>query len=142
MADEAPLRLNRPFPKAKSAKTPFGEALNFVDGNQIEVRFIPIVQWGAIRIRGRIDSDAGVIGLEFARPSRQKDVDDLPNALVYGAGQPAVNGFAWVDDVEFVLDITAAEHVGENWLKITLDPAGGADIVFFDVSGENLGQGS
>lgn len=142
MPAEKPARLKRPFPKAKSARSPFGEELNFVDGNQIEVRFIPIVQWGAIRIRGLIDGAAGSMAFEFARPARQKDVDNLPDALVYGAGQPAIDPTAWVDGVEFVLDITAAEHVGENWLKITLDPADGSDIIFFDVSGVNLGQGS
>lgn len=139
MADEQPRRLKRPYPEAKSARSPFGEALNFVDTNQIEVRFVPIVQWGAIRIRGLIDGAAGVMGFEFARPARQKDVDNLPDALVYGVDQPGIDGTAWVDGVEFSLEIPASEHIGENWLKITLNPADGSDIVFFDISGENLG---
>lgn len=142
MAQEKPTRLMRPFPKAKSAKSPFGEELNFVDTNQIEVRFVPIVQWGAIRIRGLIDGAAGVMGFEFARPARQKDVDDLPNALIYGVDQPGINGTAWADGVEFSLEISAAEHIGENWMKVTLNPADGSDIIFFDISGVNLGQSS
>lgn len=141
MANEKPRRLKRPFPQAKSARSPFESDPEFIDGTaaSTKVTFVPIVQWGAIRIRGLIDSAAGVIGLEFVRPARQKDVDDIPNALVYGMAQPAADGTAWVDGVEFSLDITAAEHIGENWLKITLNPADGSDIIFFDVSGVNLG---
>ncbi len=78
----------------------------------------------------------------FARPARQLDPGDLPgesNAFVYGVDQPGIDGTAWADGVEFSLEISEAEHQGENWLKILLDPAGAADIAFFDVSGVNLG---
>ena len=141
MSDESPRRLKRPFPQAKSARSPFDSDPNFADGtdDSTKVTFVPIVQWGGIRIRGQITGAAGAIGLEFVRPARQKDPGDLPNALVYGVDQPAVDGTAWVDGAEFSLDITEAEHQGENWLKVTLNPADAADIDFFDISGVNLG---
>lgn len=139
---EEPTRLKRPFPKAKSARSPFADGLLFVDVDDIKVVFVPIVQWGAIRIRGRIEGAAGVVDLAFARPARQKNPDDLPNAKEYTTSEPAASGTAWVDDVEFTLDITAAEHVGENWLRIALDPAAAAEVIFFDVMGTNLGQSS
>ncbi len=144
MSNESPRRLKRPFPKAKSARSPFESEPNFPSGDpeDTKVTFVPIVQWGSIRIRGQITGAAGAIGLAFVRPARQKDPGSLPDALVYGVDQPAVDGTAWVDGAEFSLEITAAEHQGENWLKITLNPAGAADIDFFDISGVNLGQGS
>ncbi len=143
MAKEKPTRLNRPYPEAKSARSPFEpNDTNFVDVSDIKVVFVPIVQWGSIRIRGQITGAAGAIGLEFARPARELDPAALPGAseaFVYTVDQPAADGTAWVDGVEFSLEISAAEHQGENWLKVTLDPAAGADIDFFDVSGVNLG---
>lgn len=148
MALEKPHRLKRPFPKAKSARSPFEPSdTNFPDGTDAstKVLFVPIVQWGAIRIRGQITGAAGAMDFEFARPARELDPAALPGeaeALIYGAAQPAISPTAWVDGVEFSLDITAAEHVGENWLKVTLNPAAGADIDFFDISGVNLGQSS
>ena len=138
---ERPTRLKRPFPQPKSARSVFEQDANFPDGTDAstKVEFVPIIAWGAIRIRGQITGAAGAIGLEFVRPARQKDPGDLPNALVYGVDQPAVDGTAWVDGAEFSLDITEAEHQGENWLKVTLNPADAADIDFFDISGVNLG---
>ncbi len=143
---EKPTRLNRPFPKPKSARTPFEpNDTNFPDGTDAsnKVVFVPIVQWGSIRIRGQITGAAGAIGLEFARPAREIDPASLPAgpavAFVYGVDQPAADGTAWVDGAEFSLEISEAEHQGENWLKITLNPADASDIDFFDVSGVNLG---
>ena len=95
-----------------------------------------------MRIRGRITGAAGVMGFEFARPNRALDPAALPGAseaFVYTVGQPGIDGTAWVDGVEFSLEISAGAHQGENWLKITLNPAAAADIDFFDVSGELLG---
>ncbi len=141
MPSESPRRLKRPFPQPKSARSPFDSDPNFPSGDpeDTKVSFVPIVAWGSIRIRGQITGAAGVIGLQFARPARQKDPGDLPNALIYGVDQPAVDATAWVDGAEFSLEITAAEHQGENWLKITLNPAGAAGIDFLDISGVNLG---
>ena len=138
---ERPTRLKRPFPQPKSARSVFDSDPNFPSGDpgDTKVEFVPIIAWGSIRIRGRITGAAGAIGLEFVRPARQKDPADLPNALVYGVDQPGVDGTAWVDGAEFSLEITAAEHQGENWLKVTLNPADAADIDFFDISGVNLG---
>lgn len=146
---EKPFRLKRPYPQAKSAISPFEpDDTNFADGTAASNKtvLVPIVAWGAVRVRCQITGAAGTVALSFARPNRAIDPASLPAgpaiAFVYTAGQPAASGTAWVDGVELVLDITAAEHIGENWLKIVLDPAAAADIDFFDVSGVNLGLGS
>ena len=139
---EQPHRLKIPSPDARVARTPFPDGEVFADASDIKVTFVPIVQWGDMRIRGKIDGAAGTVGLEFARPKRQLDPALLPGAseaFVYTVDQPGADGTAWVSTIEFFLDITAAEHAGENWLKITLDPAGGAVIDFFDISGTLLG---
>jgi len=114
----------------------------FADASDIKVVFVPIVQWGDMRIRGRMTGNGGTVGLKFARPKRQLDPALLPGAseaFVYTLDQPAADGTAWFSAVEFFLDITAAEHAGENWLKITLDPAAGGVIDYFDISGTLLG---
>lgn len=145
MAQEKPTRLTLPSPDARVARSPFEpEDTNFPDGTDASTKvvFVPIVQWSQMRIRGRITGAAGAIGVEFARPNRAKDPAALPGAavaFVYTVDQPAIDGTAWVDGAEFSLEITAAEHQGENWLKITLNPAAAADIDFFDISGELLG---
>ena len=105
--------------------------------------FVPIVQWSSIRVRLRITGSAGTIGLEFARPAREKGPNTDGTAFVYTVDQPAVDATAWVDGVELSLEISAAEHQGENWLKVTLSPTDdGAILDFFDISGVNVGQGS
>lgn len=146
---EKPFRLKRPYPQAKSAISPFEpDDTNFADGTAASNKtvLVPIIAWGAIRIRCQITGAAGSVALSFARPNRATDPASIPAgptvAFVYTAGQPAADPTPWVDGVELVIDITAAEHVGENWLKIVLDPAAAADIDFFDVSGVNVGQGS
>lgn len=107
------------------------------------VVFVPVVQWSSIRTRLRITGSAGTIGLEFARPARQKPPNTDGTAFVYTEDQPAADGTAWVDGTELSLEITAAEHQGENWLKVTLSPTDdGAVLDFFDISGVNIGQGS
>ena len=145
MAQEKPTRLKLPSPDARSARSPFEpNDTVFADGTPAsdKVVFVPIVQWGQMRIRGRITGAAGVMGFEFARPNRAIDPALLPGAseaFVYTVDQPAINGTAWVDGVEFSLEITATEHQGENWLKITLNPAAAAVIDLLDISGELLG---
>ncbi len=142
---EKPTRLKIPSPDARSARSPF-EPNDTVFVNDmvedIKVVFVPIVQWGQIRIRGRITGSTGTMNFEFARPNRAVDPAQLPgfsHAFVYTVDQPAIDGAAWADGVEFSLEITAAEHQGENWLKIRLVPGDPAVIDFFDVSGELLG---
>jgi len=142
---EKPHRLMLPSPDARSARSPFEpDDTNFADGSPAsdKVVFVPIVQWGQIRIRGRISGNAGAMEFQFVRPNRALEPSVLPVlaiALVYVEDQPAIENSVWVDGVEFSLEITAAEHQGENWLKITLDPDGAGDIDFFDISGVNLG---
>ena len=142
MSLEQPHRLKIPSPDARVARTPFPDATVFADASDIKVVFVPIVQWDDIRIRGRMGGSGGTVGLEFARPKRQLDPAALPGAaeaFVYTEDQPAADGTAWFVGVEFFLDISATEHVGENWLKITLDPAGAGVIDYFDISGTLLG---
>ncbi len=143
MAKEKPFRLLLPSPDARVARSPFEpEDTIFADSSDVKVVFVPVVQWGQMRIRGRITGDDGFIGVQFARPNRALDPAALPGAseaFVYTVDQPAINGTMWNTATEFSLEITAAEHQGENWLKISLDPDDAAVIDFFDISGELLG---
>jgi hypothetical protein len=89
----------------------------------------------------RITGSDGVLGVEFARPARDKEPNTDGLAFVYTVDQPDTNGLGWTDGSEISVEITAAEHQGENWLKITLSPTDdGAVLDFFDISGVNLGQ--
>jgi len=140
---ERPTRLKKPFPEAKSARSPFEPADTiFANSSDVKVVFVPIVQWSSIRLRGRITGDDGFIGVEFARPNRALDPAALPGAseaFVYTVDQPSIDNTMWSSGVEFSLEISASQHQGENWLKITLDPDDASVIDFFDVSGVNLG---
>ncbi len=103
------------------------------------VAFVPIVQWGKIRIRLQVTGADGTLGVEFCRPARNK-VASTGLALVYGEDQPAIDASAFVDGVELSLEITDTEHQGENWLKLTLSATDdGAVLDFLDISGELLG---
>jgi hypothetical protein len=104
------------------------------------IQFVPIVQWGQMRVRVRLDGAAGNLTLQFARPARNK-VLATGLAEIYSVDQPAVVGpTVLADGVEQSLEITALEHVGENWLKMTVDAeASNAVIGFLDISGELLG---
>ncbi len=151
MSNDFPHRLMLPSPDARSANSPFeGGDTNFPSGaSEFTKRVhIPVVQWGQIRIRGRITGGVGTVQILFERPNRALDpvlvAADLRRELTYSLGQPAVQTTPWSDGVEFSVLITAAEHVGENWLRIQLNPSGGGagpaqDIDFFDVSGTLLG---
>jgi len=142
MADK-PYRLKLPSPRARVA---IGDAVapqgpfNIADPI---VMWVPIATWAEVRIRGLVTGQAGTVGLEFGRPARQLDAADVVTPkleYIYTVGQPAADGTAWVAGTEFVLNITATEHIGENWLKVTLTATvNGATLVFLDVSGVMLG---
>jgi hypothetical protein len=103
------------------------------------VAFVPIVQWGKMRIRLQVTGADGTLGVEFCRPARNR-VPSTGLAFIYGEDQPAVDASAFADGVELSLEITATEHQGENWLKLTLSPTDdGAVLDFLDISGELLG---
>ncbi len=138
MPTGSPRRLILPSPDARSARTPFPDELS-IEPAEPAIVFVPVVQWGQIRVRGRIDSDGGTVNLQFARPNRAGIPGVETEPFVYTVDQPAADGFSWLDGVEFSLEITAAEHQGENWLKITLTPDSGVDVDFLDISGELLG---
>jgi len=108
-----------------------------------EVRFVPIVQWSQMRIRVRLTGGSGVLGVNFARPNRALDPALLPGAaeaFVYTVDVPAIDGTVLVDGVEQALEISAAEHQGENWLRVTLGSfTNGGALDFLDISGELLG---
>ncbi len=137
---EKPVRLKLPKARVSSAKNAIPDGFDIPDVTPI-VRFIPIVQWRAVRFRLEITGAAGVVDLEFARPHREIAPNVPPDAFVYTDGQPAASGTAWVDGVELTLDITDAEHQGENWLKLTLTAAGACVVDFCDVSGDLHGLG-
>jgi hypothetical protein len=104
------------------------------------VAFVPIVQWGKIRIRMRITGADGVLGAEFTRPARDKEPNTDGLAFVYTIDQPDTNDLGWTDGAEISVEITELEHHGENWLKISLAAeASNAVIDFLDISGELLG---
>ena len=112
-----------------------------------EVTFVPIVQWGQMRIRARLDAaigtGAGTLGTLFARPNRALDPALLPGAseaFVYTVDQPAIDGSALADGAEVSLEITATEHQGENWLKLDVAVTNSSmEITFLDIGGELLG---
>lgn len=104
------------------------------------VQFVPIVQWGQMRVRVRLDGADGALTLQFVRPARDRVVA-TGLAEVYTVDQPAVVGpTVLAAGVEQSLEITAAEHIGENWLKVSVDSeASNAVIGILDISGELLG---
>jgi hypothetical protein len=104
------------------------------------IQFVPIVQWGAIRVRVRLDGADGALTLQFARPARNK-VTATGLAEIYTVDQPAATGpTVLTAGVEQTLEITALEHVGENWLKMSVTAeASNADLAILDISGELLG---
>ena len=136
---EKPYRLKLPSPDARVARTPVPDGTVILAAEPFVV-FVPIVQWSSIRIRGLITAQAGTIGVEFARPARNVDPAAPTDAFVYTADLPAIDATAWVAGTEFSLEISATEHQGENWLKLTLDAAvDGATVSFLDISGVLLG---
>ena len=137
---EKPTRLKQVKPRTHGAKSVLADGFVIPDTDPI-VRFVPIVQWRDIRIRGQISDAAGVVLLEFARPHREIAPGSPPDAFVYTAAQPAASGTAWVDGVEFSFDVTAAEHVGEAWMKVTLTAAAAVIVDFLDVTGTLHGLG-
>lgn len=140
---EKPYRLKLPSPDARVARSVVPEGTSILIAEPFVV-FVPIPQWSSIRIRGLIADQAGTINAQFVRPAREEDPATPDLALVYGADQPAIDaagaGTAWVADTEFSLEITAVEHQGENWLKLTLTAdVDDAIVQFLDISGVLLG---
>jgi hypothetical protein len=139
MSNEKPPRLKLPQALASSAKNVLADGFVIPDTTPI-IRFAPIVQWRQMRLRLRITGAAGVVGFEFARPHREIAPGSPPAAFVYTAAQPAIDATAWVDGVELSLDVSAAEHHGENWVKITLTAAAACVVDFIDIMGDLHGQ--
>ena len=113
--------------------------------------FVPIVQWGSMRIRARITGDFGEIRTQFVRPARNKNPLGEPllvvdpqaddTAFFYELDQPAVDATFLTGGVEVSVEIPDTEHIGENWLKLsvsTRDPAATV-LDFCDISGVLLG---
>ena len=138
MAEDKPTRLKIPSPDARSARSPFPDGFVLAVSPAVD-RFVPVVQWGSMRIRLRITGAAGILGFAWARPARQHAPNPPQTAFVYTVDGPAINGGAWVDGVELSLEITDVEHQGENWLRIRLDAAGDCAVDFCDISGELFG---
>jgi hypothetical protein len=71
-----------------------------------------------------------------AASSDQGDIE----AYEYTTGQPTTATLALVADAEGDLPVIEADHVGENWLKVTITPASIATVIrFLDISGVNVG---
>ncbi len=122
-----------------------GSSLGFgMDG---VVAFVPIVQWGGIRIRAEIDNDFGELIARFARPARNKEPLGQPfplldcqldeDAFVYTIDQPSIDETFLTGGSEVSLEIPDTEHIGENWLKLIVQVREPASTVldFCDVSG-------
>ncbi len=135
-----PSRLRLPKAQARVARSVFNDGFEIPDTTPI-IRYIPIIQWGSIRIRTRITGAAGVLGFEFVRPAQNRNPDQATSleAFPYTVDQPAIDTTAWVDGVELSLEITDTEHQGENWLMITATAAALCNVDFMDISGVNLG---
>ncbi len=143
-------RLKIPSPKARVARSLFEKDLNFADGtpDSNKVSFVPIPQWGAYRIRVLTVGAALTLNIAYVRPARQTgtvgqqaSIPAIPE-YEYTTGQPVVATLAVADGVEGILDVLADEHLGENWLRVELDPAGASDLTFCDISGVLLGLGA
>jgi len=105
-----------------------------------EVVFVPIISWSSMRIRIRISGADGALGVAFARPTRDVAPGTGVNAFVYTVDLPAINATVLADGVEQSLEISATEHQGENWLKISLTVDNSDAVVdFLDISGVLLG---
>lgn len=105
------------------------------------VAFVPIVQWGSIRIRVRIEGSFGELGAVFSRPARNKAPNTDGSAFLYTVDQPAIDETFLADGVAQSLEIPTTEHIGENWLKLSvscIDPPSTV-IDFCDISGVLLG---
>ena len=62
------------------------------------------------------------------------------SAYEYTTGQPTTAQLILVADTEGILPVIAADHAGENWLKVTVTPASAAAILrFLDINGVNVG---
>jgi len=109
--------------------------------------FIPIVQWGSIRIRVKISGDFGELRTQFVRPARNKaplgepfpaiDPQADDHAFFYAEDQPSIDETFLTEGQEFSLEIPASEHNGENWLKLNVSTENPAITVldFCDISG-------
>ena len=87
-------------------------------------------------------SDRPVDGTVFP-PATAAATSDVTGqeAYEYTTGQPAVVTMTPAVNVEGLLDVLEAEHLGENWLKVTLTPTSIATVVrFCDISGINVGS--
>ncbi len=92
--------------------------------------FVPIIQWGGIRIRVQQTGEFGELKAQFVRPARDRAPLGQPPAVVdpqaddkaffYTLGQPAIDATFLGNGTEVSVEITASEHQGENWLKVSV----------------------
>ena len=113
--------------------------------------FVPIVQWGSIRIRVQQTGDFGELKAQFVRPARNRpplgesllvvDPQADDRAFFYELDQPAIDATFLGNGTELSLEIPASEHIGENWLKLSVSTRRPdiAVLNFCDISGVLLG---
>ena len=113
--------------------------------------FVPIVQWGSIRIRVQQTGEFGELKAQFVRPGRNvaplgepfpaldPQGDDL--AFFYEVDQPTIDATFLGNGTEVSVEIPASEHIGENWLKLSVSTRRPdlAVLDFCDISGVLLG---
>ncbi len=113
--------------------------------------FVPIIQWGGIRIRVQQTGDFGELKAQFVRPAREKaplgqpapafDPQADDKAFFYTLGQPAIDATFLGNGTEVSVEITASEHQGENWLKVSVSTRRPdlAVLDFCDINGVLVG---
>ena len=113
--------------------------------------FIPIVQWGSIRIRVQQTGEFGELKAQFVRPARNRNPLGEPFpafdpqgdglAFFYELDQPTIDATFLSNGVEESLEIPASEHIGENWLKLSVSTRRPdlSVLDFCDISGVLLG---
>jgi hypothetical protein len=113
--------------------------------------FVPIVQWGSIRIRAQVTGGFGELKAQFVRPARNRpplgeplvvvDPQGDDKAFFYSLDQPAIDATFLGNGTEVSLEIPASEHIGENWLKLSVSTNDPDNTVldFCDISGVLLG---
>lgn len=117
---------------------PFLEGEVLTQADEPHVRAVPINQWGAIRNRILITGGNATLNWLFGRVTKGAAGTDNPDIVAYGAAvdQPAIDGTLITGGVEVGLEVTDAEHQGEEFAVVTLDSlTADVTVSFFDITG-------
>ena len=160
-------RLKIPSVQARSARSAFKEDIGFTNTDPLIIH-VPIVQWRGFRIRGLCIGAGVTLDIAYVRPAKEPlratiDADTPPvppsddaasplaaqamaggpailGAYEYTTGQPTTAQLVLAIGTEGMLPVIEADHVGENWLQVTITPASTLSVLrFLDFSGDNVG---